>query len=201
MKQQAHHLLVLHLLGNYQLLYGKKSISNDTDKLVQFFVNSEFSIKEAEKDFFSDELERFTDINIYEHKFSHEKGYNIIRGAHANILLLKLENLKKVFEGAMQEFMGVNTPFKLQSTNVAKNKSYSDSYSLFKERLEVPQSLIDQYYNSHWVQHFYADSEIQLLKSRWSCGDSYYRRQGNPLFDELEDAMSFEQYYDLTVNM
>ncbi len=73
-------------------------------------------------------------------------------------------------QDAISEFM--NLPdFQLIRANVGEAKDYSETYKDFKDKIQMPHSYLETMLNSKYSRHFYTDSEIDAIWSKWSDND------------------------------
>jgi hypothetical protein len=115
---------------------------------------------------FHDELEYLTGINVYEYPFDKEKGYSVIKKDNIEILLLTMENMDNN-EQTIADFAGINE-FKLCKDNVGENKEYKYAYKRTKDEIEIPEDILDYYYNDNLqLKHFYTEQQIENFRSKW----------------------------------
>ena len=108
-------------------------------------------------------------IDALEVPFDPEVGYVVIERPNARVLLLRQENLAAAPE-ALAEFLGIQGPLPVAARNEATDKEYAGQYRDFLASVRLPGSVLDQAYGSHYARHFYADSELQRFRRRWSEG-------------------------------
>lgn len=107
------------------------------------------------------------DIDVYATSFPHDVGYKIYPAtARANLLLIRLENLRECAQQAMQEFLGL-TKFSLYNTNTANEKEFAELYRAFNE-LPLPVEYVEGRYKTQFAQHFYSDAELESFTQRWT---------------------------------
>ncbi|MEJ2116073.1 MAG: putative capsular polysaccharide synthesis family protein, partial [Gammaproteobacteria bacterium] len=105
-------------------------------------------------------------INVFDQKFPVSKGYEIYKNDKVELLLIKLEDLDRCASNAFKEFLGIEN-FALVNANITSEKADSKAYAEFKKLIRLPDSYIDEMYSSQLVQHFYTQSEIDRLKTKW----------------------------------
>jgi len=106
-------------------------------------------------------------IDVYATPFPSDVGYKIYLGAaQANLLLIRLENLKECAKSAIQEFLGLED-FTLLNTNLADEKDYAVLYRAFKE-MPLPMEYVERIYNTQFARHFYSDVELDAFAKRWT---------------------------------
>ena len=115
---------------------------------------------------FEKQLHHFFDIDTLAESFDPIRGYRIYSGDQARVLLIRLEDLNRVFEPAMQDFIG-RDGLKLFSANQADEKQYAAAYRLFRRR-PLDENLLFRLYSSPWTRHFYTDGEIEAFRQQWS---------------------------------
>ncbi len=114
----------------------------------------------------NEELRSISGIDILEQPFDKEQGYNIYSNDKYDVLVIKFDDINRVFNDAMEAISTVPN-WTLSRVNISSNKNYSKEYSDFKSQLTVDQQLIDSLYQSQYMSHFYTDEEISKLKQKW----------------------------------
>jgi hypothetical protein len=136
----------------------------DMSELVQLFLTR------LEHDtplvFFDQQLRSVLSVDVYSSEFPISKGYQIYDGEIADVLVIRLENLSDCAAGALKEFLGIGE-FTLINDNVASEKPCAPLYRKFKESITLPESYVDEMYNSKYMRHFYSEEEITSFKNKW----------------------------------
>jgi len=133
-------------------------------EVIDFFIKN--FIHDDPLVWFDVELKQFTNIDVFEETFPHEKGYKIYENELFRILLIRLENLNSCTSEAMDSFLGFKN-FTLQSENVSNEKDYAELYQKVKRKIRLPDTYIDKMYSSKMARHFYTASEIEGFKKKW----------------------------------
>jgi hypothetical protein len=120
---------------------------------------------------FDIELNPLFGVDVYASPFPKEKGYQTYSSERADVLLIRMEDLTRVFSKAMSEFLGIENT-ELVFENQAKDKAYFRLYQMFRERVTLPGDYIEKMYCSKFARHFYSEVEIQTFTSKWLCGCS-----------------------------
>ena len=110
-------------------------------------------------DWFDSQLKKYFDIDVYTYHFDKKIGYTIIQEGNLEILVLRLENMKKL-EKIIGEFVGIDN-FKLFNANEAGNKIYKYLYNYVRENITLPKEYFDCYMNNEKALHFYTKEELQ----------------------------------------
>ena len=116
---------------------------------------------------FDKEVNDVFGLDVYDHPFPHDAGYQIIRKGSVELLLIKLEKLNDCFQAAFREFLGVEIP-NLSMTHITEEDPTFSMYKAFIQNVAMPQSYLDQMYDSRFAKHFYGQEEIEALKKKWS---------------------------------
>lgn len=116
---------------------------------------------------FDRELKHFFQVDVFATPFEHEKGYQIYKGALAEVLLIRLEDLNWLADNAIHDFLGING-FQLIDANISKDKEYAETYRKFVNTVIMPMNYIEMMYTSKLAIHFYTPDELQDFRTRWS---------------------------------
>ena len=79
--------------------------------------------------------------------------------------MLKVELDDQTKARAIAEFLGLDS-FEIVRSNVTSEKSHAKEYAEFKQRIQVPERLLDEMYDSKYARFFY--SEEERSRDRWS---------------------------------
>jgi len=146
--------------------YAKNILKLNLDELTDLFFNR-FDRHSRPLEWFDTEFKKTLNIDIYQHSFPIEKGYQILKENNLEILILKLEIDDQKKEEAISEFLGLESKFKWTNFNVGESKNYSTLYKNFKEKIKLPRTYIEQILNSKYIKHFYSDEEIEAIEKVW----------------------------------
>ncbi len=117
--------------------------------------------------YFDHEFKNVFDIDFYTTDFPITIGYKIYETPRADILLLRLEDLKDCASDAFKMFLNVDS-FKLASGNIGSQKEYADLYRVFKDTICFPEDYLDKMYSSKFAQQFYTEAELKTFRAKWS---------------------------------
>lgn len=118
-----------------------------------------------DEDWFRDEMEPVTGIDVYAEPFPHEAGYARFRRGRFDVLLLRQEDLRAVAPEALAEFFGLPRPVEILTRNHGDG---DQTYSEFLSHWRFSQEFVDSIYATPVVRHFYSDTERQAMKERWA---------------------------------
>ena len=104
-------------------------------------------------------------IDVYASSFDHSRGFSIMENDRAKLLLLRMEDLSRVFAEAMREFMGLSVP--LVRSNESASKGYSESYQAVLKKFAMPVNAGTKVYASRYARHFYPDEVRAELMEKW----------------------------------
>jgi hypothetical protein len=108
-------------------------------------------------------------IDVFDRPFDTAAGHGAIDTAAVRVLLLRQENLDAA-PGALGPFLGLGGPVPVAPRNEARAKDYGARYREFLESVRLGASVLDEVYDSRYARHFYADSELEQFRRRWTDG-------------------------------
>ena len=108
-------------------------------------------------EWFKNELEYFTSINVFDYDFDKERGYGIIKKNNFEILCLQTERMR-FNEQVIGEFLGIENFHLCEDVNVGDRKASRFAYKKVRENIEIPYRIIERYYggNNQAMNHFYS---------------------------------------------
>ena len=116
---------------------------------------------------FDKQVHQTLGVNVYQSEFDWDKGYCIYRGDHANVLVLRLEDIDSCAKTALDVFLNT-TNIDLVNANVSESKDYAQIYQRFKTEICLPDSYLERMYSSRLAQHFYSPEEIAGFRTHWT---------------------------------
>ena len=116
--------------------------------------------------FFDRELKAIFGIDVFAREFPEANGYDIYEGEKADVLLIRLEDLNRCAREAFHEFLYIED-FALVDTNIGSEKEYAPIYKKFKQTVTLPETYMNDMYQSKYVQHFYSQEEIRRFERIW----------------------------------
>jgi len=134
------------------------------DELMEQFV-TRYPINSPFANWFKVEMQSSFDIDVFAYDFDVEAGYRIYREPQINLLLLRLEDLDRVAQQAIREFLDIDN-FSLQRTNEATQKNYYKLYKRFCTEAAFPSAYVDGIYDGQIAQHFYNQAELERFKAQ-----------------------------------
>lgn len=113
------------------------------------------------------ELGSFLDIDVYATPFDKARGYQIYELTRGRLMIIKLDQLTRMFARAMQEFVGVPfcAPVRLNSSCRGPTAEVCDA---FRNSLKLDEATLDTYYNSTFARHFFSDDERASFRCKWA---------------------------------
>jgi len=120
-----------------------------------------------EFDWFDNEIKAVFGVDVFSHPFNKEIGYSIIKHKNFDVLVIKLEKLNNL-ESIIGDFIGLPC-FKLMNANEGEQKLYNNIYKNLKDKLNLPNEILDYYYkNKTRINNFYSDEEISEFIIKWN---------------------------------
>ena len=148
---------------NFQRRYQRGELNNET--LMGIFLDK--FPHEQPLLWFEQEIEQVFGINVYDQAFLENKGYQVIRTDHVDLLLIKLEQLNHCYRDAFRNLLGVEIP-DLEHTHVTELDPTKPMYTDFVRNAVFPAEYLDRMYESAFARHFYTDEERDAFRRKWS---------------------------------
>jgi len=149
----------------WQHIFDVDDINKITsEKILDYLNNNDFSYSE---NWFETDFLEFTGLNVFNEKFDADKGYQLYQANHGPILLMQLEQLNKVYNAAMNAFIGKGE-YVLQQENITSSRASGTLNKKVKTLFRMPLNKIETIYNSKYINTFYTTSQIKSFKDRWT---------------------------------
>lgn len=149
---------------NLNLYFGNVSADLDIEKAIAVFLK-DYNHR-IPLDWFDEELKESCGIDIFQHRFPKKQGWMRIKARNIDLLILKLEIDDRKKEEVISRFLNI-TDFKLKKANVGEEKTYADTYGLFKQKIVLPPEYVEKMCSSKYINHFYTEAEIERVRSKW----------------------------------
>lgn len=153
---------ISNLFQNWQHLYDNiEDVSSEELKNHIESIDYEYALN-----WFDDEFFRYLNIDIYQLPFDTNKGYEIYELDNVDICCIKLEKLNEVGSKVLKDFLEMD--LNLFTSNKSSDKGSKDKYGYLKENVKIDKDILNQLYDSKYMQHFYSEEEIAKFKMKWS---------------------------------
>lgn len=144
---------------------GKNSLT--VEYLHKVYLSKEF-YKLTALNWFDEQLKPIFDIDVYETPFPKDLGYKIYMAPKADLLVMRLENLKDCAKRAVREFLGL-TDFKLSRVNTGDERKTGELQRLFRKK-PLPAEYVERMYGCRISRHFYTETELKTFARYWTTG-------------------------------
>lgn len=151
----------------FELHTGEKTaeFTGDFEKMKLLYyekLNHTFPLNWFEKQFFE-----ATDINVFDYNYNKEKGYQLLKKDHIEVLLINSNVTDSLKEELICDFCDLKT-FNLKNRNVSSTKEYADYYKEFKNNIKFSKEYLNKLYDSNYAKHFFSEKHIENQKEKWS---------------------------------
>jgi hypothetical protein len=153
-------------IPGWESAYTKGDLSL-TD-MIKIFVSKRAFVLTA-LNWFEEQMKPVFDIDVYQAPFPQEAGYQIYSSSKADLLLLRLENLRSCAREAFARFLRIPN-LELQTVNAGSERKTADLYNKFLAE-PLPPDYIDWTYSFKLPQHFYTEEELDNFKRKWMQGN------------------------------
>jgi hypothetical protein len=117
---------------------------------------------------FDDEPAHVFDVDAFALPFDWRQGWQCSVHRRIDWLILRLEDLNRVLEPALQQFLGTDRPFPVRRANEAVDKPSHAEYQEVRDSLRLPESVCASIYQSRFCRHFYSPDERAAWIRHWS---------------------------------
>ncbi len=154
---------------NKELMSGSVS---DVDQLIAKFLDN--YPHEVPLDYFDLQIKSVFGVDVYSQPFDHENRRLIVEHEKYSLLVLRTEDDDEHKQAALREFF-YDDSLTITRANIAANKrkkmaagkTYSEMYSEFVDRIELPEWYISQMLDSRYAKHFYTKEELAGFAEKW----------------------------------
>lgn len=148
---------------------GRSPLDFDLDELRDRLQNKKSSSSEGYfVRWFDIECKPYTGIDVYDRPFPKDQGYDIFSNGNVDLLVLRLEDIDRVFQPALADFLGLEID-ELDLHHIGDEQPYAPLYKRFKKEIRFPAELLDRYYDTKYCRHFYTDAELARFRRRWQA--------------------------------
>ena len=135
------------------------------------FVVQKFTVDYGHTDmlhWFDNEIGKTFGIDIYEHDFDTEKGFLKVVKDKTTLYVIRVEDLDDVLLGFLKEELDLEVD-EIVYDNITSTKTYNgELYKRVKNKLTLPQDIIEKVYEHKFTKKFYTEKEIEGFKEKWS---------------------------------
>lgn len=120
---------------------------------------------------FDDEFRRVFGLDVFDYPFDHARGWQRITQDGLDVLVLRLEDLDRVFEEAFLEFTGRRVPLVYMSSRTPAKLQAAyrqDVYRQVLRRVRIGETSCRSVYRSRYARHFYSPDELAAFQDHWS---------------------------------
>jgi hypothetical protein len=136
------------------------------DEVTRLFLET-FDEHDVPLRWLDDELAAATGVDVYESDFDVERGWMIVEGARARILVLRTDRMGDAFTAAVEAFLD-RRGIALLQRNVSADKATGELYNDVRRHARLPEPYLDQMYNSRFARHFFDDAELAEMRRLWT---------------------------------
>lgn len=118
---------------------------------------------------FDRELNRGFGVDVFAQPFDTDRGFMIFEGTDCSVLLIRMEDLNRVLPDALGTFLGLDAAgIEMWKANVGGHKNYAKDLEAVKNRLALPDELLDQVLTTRYATHFYRE-EAARIRACWAA--------------------------------
>lgn len=181
-------------------IYKDKMLYSDFENFSDLFQNK-FMLNNISylQSWFEESFKDAFDIDIFSTPFNQENGFTVISSADTDLLIMRLEDLNRVFPEAMKEFLRVDG-IRISNKNIAEKKYFGNLYRFVKSNLVLRKDIAEKVYSNKFSRHFYSDKDITRFINQWTKQKTvnpsdYLKLRLNPvnIFDNIDVFLKKEK--------
>ena len=158
------HMLNFHL-HRQDFEFAKANVS--LDELHEAFYYAQEYIFPYTLNWFEEEFQPVTGIDIYQHPFDREAGSITVSQGPYDLLLMRTELENPCKEVLMRDFLELPDFQFVGQRNISIRK-FGEIYQEFKQNVSFRDEYIQQMMASQFVSHFFSQSEIDSMLQKYS---------------------------------
>lgn len=112
---------------------------------------------------FDENFKKNLNFDVYDYNFNIEKGFSVYDD---RILIIRFEDMKRVGEKAIADFIKLDNFNFVEDKNVGFKKWYREKYIAFLKE-PVPEWYVNMMYETKFMRHFYSKEEILFFKKKY----------------------------------
>jgi hypothetical protein len=117
-------------------------------------------------DWFDEEIRERFGIDLLSEPLDPRKGYRIASNGSDEVLVIRLEDLDRVYREAFREFLSIDLK-ELYNKNVGSEKPYKLLYEGFQREYAVCPEYAGRLFATRCMRRFYTPEEIEGFKDLW----------------------------------
>ena len=113
------------------------------------------------------QVEQLFGIDVYATPFPKERGYQTYEKGNIRLLVMRLEDLNRIFVPAASEFLKI-PPFEIVRDNIGEEKAYAKAYKDAMPLLKLSPEYLERRHATQYAQHFYTPAELAKSVGKWT---------------------------------
>lgn len=133
----------------------------DLEKVKKYLFEFQYQFdpdNEFISNWFDDEFKQFTNADVYNYKFDHEKGYIVVDSAKYKILVARIDVLNNQLNGVLSQLLDKKITLNVNRKNERKNTKNADIYSEIKRTTVFDKNFLQNFYSTKFAKHFFTES-------------------------------------------
>lgn len=107
-------------------------------------------------------------VDLYEHSFDKNRGYQIVRGEGIKLLVYRLENLDRALIEGMARLLSLDRRIEAATANRSSEKKNRRAYDEVLDQFTIDEALCRRIYDHRLMDHFYGAAMVEALVHRWT---------------------------------
>jgi len=107
-------------------------------------------------------------IDVFAHPFDRARGWEILRGERADVLVLRCEDLDRTLGPALRSFLGLPREPAVVRDNVRAAGPDAAAYAAVRRLLRLDRATCERIYAGRLARHFYPPEQLERFTRRWT---------------------------------
>jgi hypothetical protein len=137
----------------------------NTRKLIDNFLHT--YNHDVPLEWFDTEIKTTLGIDVYEHRFPRELGYQTLSSGPYELLLMRHDLDDHLKAELIKDFLGLDN-FSIKRANEGNTKEYASSYRKFLENIRIPRDYAQRMLQSRYARHFFTLTELDKIERYWT---------------------------------
>ena len=120
------------------------------------------------EEWFDRELLKTFGVDVFATPFDFARGYTILRGERADVLVLRTEHLDRSLPPGVAELLRLPEGPRVRRANERDLSRDGAAYAQVRKALRFPRAVVERIYAGRVARHFYTEEEIARFVQRWT---------------------------------
>lgn len=116
---------------------------------------------------FDREIKDVLGIDVFQHSFDQNNGYQLIDSNGVRLLVIRQENFHSLSQAFGNLYRSPEQLFIINDYNRTKDKAFHSTYAETVSKIRFTKKHLDAVYQTRYARHFYSEEEIESFRNKW----------------------------------